>query len=125
MHTNAPKNKLAYENLDLGLPYIIPMLEVTHTLIKYGQRWDVYICEFIDAVKSTNLIELTLILSWFFFVNMMIIFLMGSLSFMNIVLNSCPHLDFTWFWCSYLLVGCDHNQTSQHDYFAKGSWPFF
>jgi hypothetical protein len=23
------------------------------------------------------------------------------------------------------LEGCDHNETSQHDYFAKGSWPFF
>jgi hypothetical protein len=22
-------------------------------------------------------------------------------------------------------LGFDHNQTSQHDYFAKGLWPFF
>jgi hypothetical protein len=50
MHTNASKSKHAQENLDLGLPCIFPMLEVVHTLIKYGQRWDVFICEFIDVV---------------------------------------------------------------------------
>jgi hypothetical protein len=30
------------------------MLEVVHTLIKYAQRWDVFICEFLDVVKSTK-----------------------------------------------------------------------
>ncbi len=30
-----------------------PMLEVVHTQIKYVQRQDVFICEFIDVVKST------------------------------------------------------------------------
>jgi hypothetical protein len=46
MHTNAPKSKLTWENLDLlcdlellfGLPCIFPMLEAMHTLIKYAQR---------------------------------------------------------------------------------------
>jgi hypothetical protein len=62
MHTNAPKNKPIHENLDLlcdlelvfGLPCILPMLEVVHTLIKYGQRWDVFIREFINVVKSAK-----------------------------------------------------------------------
>ncbi len=30
------------------------MLEVVHTLIKYAQRQDVFICEFIDDMKSTK-----------------------------------------------------------------------
>jgi hypothetical protein len=30
------------------------MLEVVHTLIKYAQRRNVFICEFIDAVKSVE-----------------------------------------------------------------------
>jgi hypothetical protein len=60
MHTNALKSKLAWENLDLlcdlklvfGLPCILLMLEVVHTLIKYTQRQDVFICEFINVMKS-------------------------------------------------------------------------
>jgi len=59
---NAPKNKLAQEYLDLlcdlklvlNLPCILPMLEMVHTLIKYVQRQDVFICEFIDAMKSNE-----------------------------------------------------------------------
>jgi hypothetical protein len=51
MHTNAPKNKPTWDSLDLlcdlelvlGLPRILPMLEVVHTLIKYAQRWDIFI----------------------------------------------------------------------------------
>jgi hypothetical protein len=43
MHMDAPKSKSAWDNLDLlcdlelvlGLPCILPMLEVVHTLIKY------------------------------------------------------------------------------------------
>jgi hypothetical protein len=42
MHIDASKSKLAQKNMDLGLPCILPMLEVMHTLIKYGQRWDVF-----------------------------------------------------------------------------------
>jgi hypothetical protein len=30
------------------------MLEVVHTLIKYAQRWDVFICEFLDVMRSTK-----------------------------------------------------------------------
>jgi len=57
---NVAKSKLARENLDLlcnleivfSLSCILPMLEMVHTLIKYVQRQDVFICEFIDVVKS-------------------------------------------------------------------------
>jgi len=59
MHTNAPKSKPTWENLDLlcdlelilDLPCILPMLEMVHTLIKYVQRWNVLICESIDVMK--------------------------------------------------------------------------
>jgi hypothetical protein len=62
MHINAPKSELVRESLDLwcdferilALPCILPMLEVVHTLIKYAQRQDVFICEFIDAMKLTK-----------------------------------------------------------------------
>lgn len=62
MYTDAPKNKPTQKNLDLrchlelvlGLSYILPMLEVVHTLIKYAQRWDVFICEFLDVTRSTK-----------------------------------------------------------------------
>jgi hypothetical protein len=62
MHTYAPKSKFAWENLDLlcdlelvfGLPCILPMLEMVHTLIKYAQKQEVFICEFIDDAKSTE-----------------------------------------------------------------------
>jgi hypothetical protein len=55
------KKQLVWENLNLlcdlelilGLPCIFPMLEVVHMLIKYVQRRDVFICEFIDVMKST------------------------------------------------------------------------
>jgi len=62
MYMDAPKSKLVQDNLDLlcdlelvqGLPCILPMLEVVHTLIKYVQRQDVFICKFLDIVKSTR-----------------------------------------------------------------------
>jgi hypothetical protein len=62
MYMHAPKSKLVQDNLDLlcdlelvqGLPCILPMLEVVHTLIKYVQRRGVFICEFLDIVKSTR-----------------------------------------------------------------------
>jgi hypothetical protein len=59
MYMDASKSKHVRNNLDLlcdlelvlGLPCILPMLEVVHTLIKYAQRWDVFICEFLDIMK--------------------------------------------------------------------------
>ncbi len=36
----------------MGLLCMLPMLEVMYTLIKYAQRRDVFICEFLDIVKS-------------------------------------------------------------------------
>ncbi len=35
-------------------PCILPMLEVVHMLMKYVKRHDVFICEFIDVMKSTK-----------------------------------------------------------------------
>jgi hypothetical protein len=60
------------------------MLEVVHMLIKYVKRHDVFICEFIDVMKSTK-VELhgRPTLCWFF-VNMMILLSMSSLLFVNI-----------------------------------------
>jgi hypothetical protein len=48
MHMDVPKNLDLMCDLELvfGLPCILPMLEVVHKLIKYAQRWDVFICEF-------------------------------------------------------------------------------
>jgi len=62
MHTYAPKSKFAWGNLDLlcdlelvfGLPCILPMLEMVHTLIKYARKQKVFIYEFIDDAKSTE-----------------------------------------------------------------------
>jgi len=62
MYIDAPKNKTIQKNLDflcdlelvLGPPCILPMLEAVHTLIKYAQRWDVFICEFLDVMRSTK-----------------------------------------------------------------------
>lgn len=33
---------------------IHPSIKVLHTLIKYAQRWDVFICEFLDVTRSTK-----------------------------------------------------------------------
>jgi hypothetical protein len=37
--------------LILGLPCILPMLEVVHNLINFIQKWDVFISEFLDVMK--------------------------------------------------------------------------
>jgi hypothetical protein len=95
MHTNAPKSKLAQENLDLlcdlelllNLPCILPMLEAVHTLIIYVQRQDVFICEFIDAMKSVEAELHQLYVDPF--CNMMILFSMDSLLLVNIVVSCC------------------------------------
>jgi hypothetical protein len=38
-------------DLVLDLPCVLPMLEMVHTLIKFTQRHNVFICEFLDAIK--------------------------------------------------------------------------
>jgi hypothetical protein len=57
---DVPKNKLVVESLDLlcdlklifGLPCILSMLEVVHKLIKYIQKYDVFIINFLDVVNQ-------------------------------------------------------------------------
>jgi hypothetical protein len=61
MYMDVPKSKPMLDNLNLlrhlelvtSLSCILPMLEVVHTLIKYVQRWNVFICEFLDVVSIT------------------------------------------------------------------------
>ncbi len=43
--------KLLDIELIFGLHYILPFLELVHMLIKYAQRQDVYICDFVEAIK--------------------------------------------------------------------------
>jgi len=68
------------------------MLEVVHTLIKYAQRQDIFICEFIDAVKSIEAKLHQLYVD--FFVSMAIVLLTSSLLFVNIVVSYYPSLGF-------------------------------
>jgi hypothetical protein len=52
--------KLLDLELIFGLHCILPLLELVHTLIKYTQGKDVYICDFVEAIKMcrTKLYEL-------------------------------------------------------------------
>jgi hypothetical protein len=43
--------KLLDLELIFGLHCILPLLELIHTLIKYTQGKDVYICDFVEAIK--------------------------------------------------------------------------
>jgi hypothetical protein len=43
--------KLLDLELILGLHYILPLLELVHTLIKYIQGKDEYICDFVETIK--------------------------------------------------------------------------
>jgi hypothetical protein len=36
----------------LGVSYIIPLLECMQSLSKFVQDWDVFICDFVDAIKA-------------------------------------------------------------------------
>jgi len=38
----------------LGLPYIFPLLECVHTLIKIVQGKDVFVCDFVESVKQAQ-----------------------------------------------------------------------
>ncbi len=59
MHLESMKSKTTQDNLVLlndlelifGLPYLLPMLEVVHTLIKFVQCRDVFIVEFMVVIK--------------------------------------------------------------------------
>ncbi len=59
MHIDSSKTKVAQDNLVLfgdlelilGLPCLLPMLEVVHILTKFAQCRNVFIVEFVDAMK--------------------------------------------------------------------------
>jgi hypothetical protein len=35
----------------LGMPCILPMLECVHASIKVAKGWDVFVCDFVEAMK--------------------------------------------------------------------------
>ncbi len=59
MHFEYEKRKYAHDNFELfydpylilGLPCVMPILEVVYSLIKYAQHWDVFIMNFLDAIN--------------------------------------------------------------------------
>jgi len=61
MHFDCEKNKSVYGNFELfcdldvilGLPYVMPILEVVHYVIKYAQCWGVFIMDILDAINDT------------------------------------------------------------------------
>jgi hypothetical protein len=62
MHFDCEKKKYVRDNFELlcdldlilGLPCVMPILEVFHYVIKYAQCWDVFIMDILDVI---NLIE--------------------------------------------------------------------
>ena len=58
MHVDAPKSKFAREDLEglcnievlLDLLCILPILEVVRSLIKIAQKWDIFLCDFIESL---------------------------------------------------------------------------
>jgi len=58
MH-NYEKNKFAHENFELlcdldlivGMPCVMPILKVVHSLIKYTQHQDAFIMDFLHAIN--------------------------------------------------------------------------
>jgi len=120
MHMGAPKNKLVVKNLDLlcdlelvfGLPCNLPILEVVHKLIKYIQKCDVFIIDFLDAVKSIKVQ-----IYWLYvdpFCTYKDFFSLSLLLFVNIIMNSCPSFGLhvkmkqifiaRHFWCLILVI---------------------
>jgi len=59
MHSDCEKNKSACDNFELlcdldvilGLPYVMPILEVVHYVIKYAQCWGAFIMDILDAIN--------------------------------------------------------------------------
>ncbi len=49
--TRSNMQKLLDIELIFGLHYILPFLELVDMLIKYAQGQDVYICDFVEAIK--------------------------------------------------------------------------
>jgi hypothetical protein len=44
-------NSLCDVEVILGLPYIYPLFECVHALIKVAQGKDVFVCDFVEVVK--------------------------------------------------------------------------
>ncbi len=65
MHSDYEKNKYVRDNFELfydpylilGLPCVMPILEVVHSFIEYAQHGDVFIMDFLDAI---NLVKVKL-----------------------------------------------------------------
>jgi hypothetical protein len=63
MHDDALKNSIVNENLNffcdleliLGLHAILPLLDYVHTLIKFAQSHNMFICNVIDTMKIYQL----------------------------------------------------------------------
>jgi hypothetical protein len=59
MHFDYEKDKYACDNFELlcdldlilGLPCIMPILEVVDYVIKYAQCWDVFIMDILDVIS--------------------------------------------------------------------------
>ncbi len=62
IHDEIAKSDVVGKNLSfmsdveviLGLPSIFPMFECVHALIKVAQGKDVFVCDFVEAVKMTQ-----------------------------------------------------------------------
>jgi hypothetical protein len=62
-HDGVPRNNTVSENLNflcqleliLSLIAIFPLLDSVHTLIKFAQSCDVFMCDFINVVKICQL----------------------------------------------------------------------
>ncbi len=62
IHDESAKSNLARNNLSsmfnveviLGLPCILPMLECVHALIKVAKGRDVFVCDFMEAMKMAQ-----------------------------------------------------------------------
>jgi len=60
MHTKSSKSEVVQKKLNalcdvefiLGLPYVFPLLECVHLLIKVTQNKDVFVCDFVKVAQQ-------------------------------------------------------------------------
>ncbi len=63
MHVDSPQNNIVNDNLNLlcdlepilGLHTILPLLDCVYVLIKLAQSWDIFMCDFIEAMNIFQL----------------------------------------------------------------------
>jgi len=63
MHDDVPRNNTTNENLNLiynlelilGLHVVLPFLDYVHILIKFAQFRNMFVCDFINAMKICHL----------------------------------------------------------------------